>query len=334
MSRTAVVLFNLGGPDSLESVEPFLYNLFSDPSIIRLKSAFRLPLARIIARSRARTARDIFSRLGGSSPLLANTTAQAEALQCVLGHDHRCFVAMRYWHPYSSETAGKVKEWAPDHIVLLPLYPQFSETTTLSSCNDWRQAAACHCIGVPTSIVASYPTECGFIEAIAGLIRPALAGIAAGGKTPRLLLTAHGLPKKIVRGGDPYPAQAEATASAIVAALAWPDLDWQLCYQSRVGPLAWLEPATEAEIRRAGAEKMPLVVAPIAFVSEHSETLVELDLDYRKLAEESGVPSYRRVATVGTEPRFIAALAALVMRARTEGSIGMPAGGAQRRLSR
>ncbi|HEU0154536.1 MAG TPA: ferrochelatase, partial [Stellaceae bacterium] len=197
-----------------------------------------------------------------------------------------------------------------------------------------RQAAACHCIGVPTSIVASYPTEPGFIEAIAGLIRPALAGIAAGGKTPRLLLTAHGLPKKIVRGGDPYPAQAEATASAIVAALAWPDLDWQLCYQSRVGPLAWLEPATEAEIRRAGAEKMPLVVAPIAFVSEHSETLVELDLDYRKLAEESGVPSYRRVATVGTEPRFIAALAALVMRARTEGSIGMPAGGAQRRLSR
>ncbi|HEY1258170.1 MAG TPA: ferrochelatase [Stellaceae bacterium] len=326
MSRTAVVLFNLGGPDSAGSVEPFLYNLFSDPAIIGLNAVFRRPLARIIARSRARTARDIFSRLGGASPLLANTQAQAEALQHVLGHDHRCFVAMRYWHPYSSETASEVGKWAPDDIVLLPLYPQFSGTTTMSSWIAWKKAAVDCKLDVPTSLVASYPTEPGFIDAIVGLIRPAIAAVAVGGRSPRLLLTAHGLPKKIVHAGDPYPAQVEATAAAIIAALARPGLDWRLCYQSRVGPLAWLEPATDAEIRRAGRERLPLVVSPIAFVSEHSETLVELDLDYRKLAEESGVPSYRRVATVGTEPRFIAALAALVIRARAEGDIGMPTG--------
>ncbi len=316
MTRTAIVLMNLGGPDSLNAVEPFLFNLFSDPAIIRLPALFRLPLARLAARGRAKVARDIYARLGGASPLLANTEAQARALEAALGEGHRAFVAMRYWHPLSVEAARAVAEWAPDEIVCLPLYPQFSTTTTASSLAAWQRAAARAGLDRPTRAVCCYPAEIGFIEAVAGLIQPVLAETGDGTTRQRLLLTAHGLPKRIVRAGDPYPDQVEATALAVVAALGQRDLDWRLCYQSRVGPLEWIGPSVDAEIRRAGADRAALVVAPISFVSEHSETLVELDHDYRNLAESSGVPGYRRVATVGVEPRFIAALAALVRNAQ------------------
>jgi len=326
MSRTAIVLMNLGGPDSLDAVEPFLFNLFKDPAIIRLPTLLRLPLARLVARGRARVAREIYARLGGGSPLLANTEAQARALDAALDDRHRSFVAMRYWHPTSAEAARAVAEWAPDEIVCLPLYPQFSTTTTASSLAAWRSAAAREGLNRPTRVVCCYPVEKGFVEAIAGLIRPVLDRASGFAKPPRLLLTAHGLPKRIVAAGDPYPGQVELTAGAVVAALARPGLDCQVCYQSRVGPLEWIGPATDGEIRRAGADGVPLVVAPISFVSEHSETLVELDLDYRRVAESCGVPAYCRVATVGVEPGFIAALAALVHRAgsaaRSEACVG------------
>jgi protoporphyrin/coproporphyrin ferrochelatase len=312
MARIAVVLMNLGGPDSLDAVKPFLFNLFRDPAIIRLPAPLRLPLAWLVARGRTSAAREIYARLGGASPLLANTEAQARALEAALGDQYRCFIAMHYWHPTSSEAACRVAEWGPDEIVCLPLYPQFSTTTTASSLADWRRAAVRQGLDRPTRSVCCYPAERGFIDAVAGLIRPALAEASADGRAPRLLLTAHGLPKRIVRAGDPYPSQVEMTARAVVATLARPGLDWQVCYQSRVGPLAWIGPATDMEIRRAGRDGVPLVVAPISFVSEHSETLVELDIDYRHLAESSGVPTYYRVATVGVEPRFIGALAALV----------------------
>ncbi len=316
MARTAVVLMNLGGPDSLAAVAPFLFNLFKDPAIIRLPAPLRLPLAWLVARGRAQTAREIYARLGGASPLLANTEAQARALENALGDRHRCFVAMRHWHPTSAEAARAVAEWAPDEIVCLPLYPQFSTTTTASSLADWRRAAARHALTQPTRSVCCYPVASGFIAAVAELIRPVLDAAAAGrGRTPRLLLSAHGLPQRIVQAGDPYPAQVEMTARAIAGALALPDLDWRVCYQSRVGPLEWIGPATDAEIRRAGIDGVPLVVAPISFVSEHSETLVELDLDYRRIAEESGVPAYHRVPTVGANPGFIASLASLVRNA-------------------
>jgi ferrochelatase len=260
-------------------------------------------------------ARDIYARLGGRSPLLANTEAQARALEAALGPGHRCFVAMRYWHPLSAETALEVAEWAPDEIVCLPLYPQFSTTTTASSLAAWRIAAAWQGLIRPTYIVRCYPCEQGLVEAIRGLVAPALEAASGTGKPPRLLLTAHGLPKKIVRGGDPYPDQVERTAAAVVAALARPELDWRVCYQSRVGPLEWIGPATDEEITRAGKDGIALVVVPISFVSEHSETLVELDLDYRHLAEVAGVTYYHRVAAVGVEPSFIGALATLVDRA-------------------
>jgi len=305
---------NLGGPDSLAAVKPFLINLFGDPAIIGLPSLLRLPLARFIAWRRAPVARDTYAHLGGRSPLLANTEAQARALEGALGPGHRCFVTMRYWHPLSAETAHEVAEWAPDEIVCLPLYPQFSTTTTVSSLAAWQSAAARQGLTRPTHVIRCYPSEQGLVEAIAGLIRPVLEAVSGSVKPPRLLLTAHGLPKRIVRRGDPYPDQVEQTAAAVITALARPELDWRVCYQSRVGPLEWIGPATDDEVRRAGKDGVALVVAPISFVSEHSETLVELDLDYRRLAEASGVPSYHRVATVGVEPSFIRSLATLVNR--------------------
>jgi len=315
MARVAVVLMNLGGPDSLAAVRPFLVNLFSDPAIIDLPGPLRGPLARLIAWRRTPVAREIYARLGGGSPLLANTRAQAQALETVLGPGHRCFIAMRYWYPFSAETAREVARWAPDQIVCLPLYPQFSTTTTASSLASWKLAAAQKGFDCPTRCIRCYPCEKGLIEALVQLIKPALDTVSAMGRRPRLLLTAHGLPVKIVRSGDPYPSQVERTAAAVVDALAEPELDWRVCYQSRVGPLRWIGPATDEEIGRAGREGTPLVVAPISFVSEHSETLVELDLDYRRLAEASGVPAYHRVATVSVEPPFIGSLALLVERA-------------------
>ncbi|MGH7110764.1 MAG: ferrochelatase [Stellaceae bacterium] len=311
MTKTAVVLMNLGGPDSLEAVEPFLRNLFGDPAVIALPGVLRRPLARLVAARRAPVARDIYARLGGASPLLANTEVQAKALDTALGPGHRSFIAMRYWYPTTDEAVRAVRAWAPDTILCLPLYPQFSTTTTASSFAAWRRAAVRLGLRVPTRAVCCYPREEGFVATIAALIRPALAAAAQGG-LPRLLLTAHGLPQRIAAAGDPYREQVEMTANAIVAALVRPDLDWRLCFQSRVGPLAWLEPLTDEEIRRAGRDRVPLVVAPISFVSEHSETLIELDQDYRRLAETCGVPAYHRVATVGAAPAFIAALARLV----------------------
>ena len=322
VARTAVVLMNLGGPDRLEAVRPFLFNLFSDPAILRLPVLVRLPLARIIAWRRGRVAREIYRKLGGGSPLLTNTEAQARALEAVLGPQHRCFVAMRYWHPTSEQSAREVADWSADEVVCLPLYPQFSTTTTGSSLAAWRTSAIRRGIECPMRVVCCYPADSGFVEAIAGLIRPALDAAAGHEKPARLLLTAHGLPKRIVQAGDPYPNQVETTAAAVIGALNQPGLDWTVCYQSRVGPVEWIGPATDDEIRRAGRDKVPLVVAPISFVSEHSETLVELDLDYRDLAAASGVPAYHRIPTVGTEPGFIQSLATLVRNACTANRIG------------
>lgn len=315
MSRTAVVLFNLGGPDRPEAVEPFLFNLFNDRAIIALPQPLRWLIARLIAHRRAPVAQAIYRRLGGGSPLLANTEAQAQALETALGKDFRVFIAMRYWPPLSEDTAAAVAAWRPDDVVLLPLYPQASTTTTASSLAAWRQAAAKVGLAAPMRVLCCYPEATGFIAALAQATRGALERWPKGEKV-RVLFSAHGLPQKIVAAGDPYPWQVERTADALRRALAWPGLDSVVCYQSRVGPLAWIEPATDEEIRRAGREGVGLIVVPVAFVSEHSETLVELDMEYRHVAEKAGVPRYIRVATVGTAAPFIATLAALAQNAR------------------
>lgn len=310
MTRLAVVLFNLGGPDRPEAVQPFLFNLFSDPAIISLPQPLRWLLAKLISRRRAPVAAEIYRQLGGGSPLLPNTQAQAAALEQALGDigTVKVFIAMRYWHPFSDETAQAVKDFAPDDVVLLPLYPQFSTTTTASSLKQWARSARRAGLQARTSTICCYPADEGFIEAMTALVRPVYQQASAAGQ-PRLLFTAHGLPQRVVDRGDPYQKHVEATAAAIVGRLAISGLDWRISYQSRVGPLEWLKPYTEDELRRAGSDRVPLVVAPIAFVSEHSETLVELDITYREEALKLGVPRYERVLTVGTHPAFIDGLA-------------------------
>jgi ferrochelatase len=327
--KIAVVLFNLGGPDSLEAVEPFLRNLFADPAILSLPGILRRPLARWIAARRAPIAREIYAKIGGRSPILEETEAQGRALETALqarGHEARAFVAMRAWKPFAAEAVQAVKAWAPERVVLAPLYPQFSTTTTQSSLEDWNSAAAENLAGVPQARLCCYPTGDGFIAAEADLIRAAFAG-ARPAVDYRLLLSAHGLPERTIAKGDPYRWQVEKTAQAIVDKLGMNGLDWGVCYQSRIGPLRWIGPATDAEIARAGAEGKGVIIAPIAFVSEHSETLVELDLDYARLAREAGVPDYLRVPAVRTRPDFIAGLAGLIVRAAQGEEVVTCAGG-------
>ena len=309
--RIAVVLFNLGGPDGPEAVRPFLFNLFDDPAILGMPAWVRRPLAWLIARKRAPVARAIYERIGGRSPIVPETLAQAAALEEILGERLRVFVAMRYWHPLSERAVAEVMAWRPQRLVLLPLYPQFSTATTASSLAAWRDAAAAAGLAVPTHTICCYPTLAGMIEAQAALLTAAL-GRVRGPQPVRVLFSAHGLPERTVERGDPYPRQVAMTAAAILEAMPVPVADSMICYQSRVGPLAWIGPATDAEIRRAGAEGVSLVVLPIAFVGEHSETLVELDMDYAELASRSGVPHYVRVPTLGVHRRFIAGLAELI----------------------
>lgn len=310
--KVAIILFNLGGPDSLEAVKPFLRNLFSDPAIINLPGWLRLPLARFISSRRAKKAMGIYAKIGGSSPILGQTEAQARALEKALGQGNtdewRGYVCMRYWHPMTERVVQSVRRYAPDRIVLLPLYPQYSTTTTGSSFKAWKETSS---FTVPSSEIESYPTDPGFIAASVELVRQGLAEAGAG-KT-RVLFSAHGLPEKIVKGGDPYQRHVEQTAKAIVDAIG--NLDSTVCYQSRVGPLKWIGPPTEQEIERAGRDGANVVLYPLSFVSEHSETLVELDMDYRQLASEAGVAKYVRVPTVGTHPKFIDGLARLVRNA-------------------
>ncbi len=313
MSKIAVILFNLGGPNRPEAVRPFLFNLFNDRAIIGLPNPFRWLLAKFISARRTAKAQAIYAEMGGGSPILPNTQAQAHALEAGLRDlgEVRCFPAMRYWHPMTEDVVREVATFVPDRIVLLPLYPQYSTTTTASSKKAWDEAAKRAGLSVPTSYACCYPRQPGFVAAVADLIGAHHAAASAHGK-PRVLFSAHGLPKKIVAAGDPYQHQVELTVASVVARLGIAGLDHVVCYQSRVGPLEWIGPSTEHEIERAAADKVPVVVVPIAFVSEHSETLVELDIEYRARAEALGVPYYSRVPTVSTHPDFIRGLAEIV----------------------
>jgi ferrochelatase len=309
MTRLAVVLFNLGGPDRPEAVRPFLFNLFRDPAIIGLPAIARYPLAALIAASRNKTATANYAVMGGASPLLPETEAQARALTSALKAkapdvESRVFIAMRYWNPLAKETAREVAAFGPDEVVLLPLYPQYSTTTTASSLRDFKRAYRGP--GVVRE-VCCYPTAPGLVMAFADAIRETWER-AGKPSNIRLLFSAHGLPQKVVDAGDPYRAQVEATAAAIADRV--PELpDWRISFQSRVGPLKWLEPATDAEVRRAGADGKGLLVAPIAFVSEHVETLVELDHEYAHLARQVGAAPYLRAPTPGVRAPFIDDLA-------------------------
>lgn len=318
--KTALVLFNLGGPDSPDAVKPFLFNLFNDRAIINLPQPFRWLLAKLISSRRNKTAQEIYAHLGGKSPLLDHTKDQARALETALSDlgEVKSFIAMRYWHPRADVTAAAVRAWNPDQIVLVPLYPQYSTTTTESSVTEWRQAAQFVEMHKPTKTLCCYPEEPGFIAAMAELVAQK---INEADRPFRLLLSAHGLPQKTVDAGDPYQRQVERTGRALMAklvAMGHQDLDHVICYQSRVGPLDWIGPSTDDEVMRAGRDKVGIVMVPIAFVSEHSETLVELDIEYRDLADAHQVPSYERVSTVLTHEGFINGLADQVRKAAAE----------------
>ncbi len=323
MSKTAVVLFNLGGPDSPEAIEPFLFNLFNDPAILDMPRLIRWLVAKVIVKRRIPFARTIYGKIGNCSPITQITAMQAKALEKVLcDHERtvRVFPAMRYWHPFINDVAYDVKQWIPDSIVLLPLYPQFSMTTTGSSIKEWV-----HAIGettIPTSIICCWPAEPQWIAAMADLTRGCLGKLqkhfATGTdfRPSRILLSAHGLPESIIAKGDPYQHHVEQTAVALMAALGQPDLDYKICYQSRVGSGRWTSPATVDLICQAGIDKVPIILLPITFVSECSETNVELDIEYYHMAKTAGVPAYIRVPTVGTHPYFIAGLANMVREAQ------------------
>jgi ferrochelatase len=320
--RLAVVLFNLGGPASLSEVRPFLKRLFADRAIIDLPAVLRLPIAETISRARLRSARANYASLGGASPLLAETKAQARALETVLesrGWNARAFIAMRYARPFSAETARAVAAFAPQKVVLAPLYPQYSTTTTASSLAAWR--AVYRGPGATHGLCCWFANQ-GLIDAHAEAI---LETWTQAGRPPvRLLFSAHGLPLRIAERGDPYAWQVEATCKAIAARLgeSW---DWRLCYQSRVGPLKWLGPSTPEAITDAARVGLGVLVDPVSFVSEHVETLIELDRDYQLIATAANAPSYLRAPTVSVRQLFIDGLADAIEGALGRAGLG-PAG--------
>jgi ferrochelatase len=306
--RVAVVLFNLGGPDGPADVQPFLKNLFSDPAIIQAPALVRFVLARLISTTRAKAARANYAKMGGGSPLLRETQKQADALEADLkarGMEAKCFISMRYWKPFAKDAVQQVKAWKPDRVVLLPLYPQFSTTTTASSLKSWKDAG-----GPAAEFICCFPVASSFIDAHVGLIRESWDK-AGKPDNVRVLLSAHGLPEKVIEAGDPYQRHVEATAAAIRKDL---PSEWEVevCYQSRVGPLKWIGPPTDEAIRKAARDGKSILVVPVAFVSEHIETLVELDEEYGHVAQAENARHYIRAPALGISAGFISTLADLV----------------------
>jgi len=314
--RTAIVLMNLGGPDSLDAIEPFLFNLFSDPAIFNIPFGrfLQAPLARLIARRRSVARREQYTAIGGRSPILDNTRRQADALAAALAGDGAfdVHICMRYWHPMSDEVVASLKSSACQRVVLLPLYPQYSVTTTGSSFIDFEQACQRHDYAPRITRIEDWYDHPLYLDAVAASIERERARFTQPDPAHiELLLSAHGLPQKIVDKGDPYASHVEATVAGVRERLGWPHV--RLCYQSRVGPLKWLQPYTEDVLRELGARAAEQVlVYPIAFVSDHVETLYELGIDYARLAQESGIVNYRVVPALNDDATFIAALRDIV----------------------
>jgi ferrochelatase len=319
MKKTAVVLFNLGGPDQLSSVKPFLFNLFNDKAIISLPQPFRFLLAKLISHKRASKAENIYKQIGNKSPIVDITNAQAESLAKELSFygEYEVFVIMRYWHPLASDVVDKIKQYQPDNLVLLPLYPQFSSTTTASSFKDFLANFSADKCNIKT--ICCYPTDPYFIKSHSHLILAVLQKInSADLHKVRILFSAHGLPQKVIDRGDPYVYQVTKTVEQVVLHLqnmGYNNLDYSICYQSKVGPLKWTTPSLESEMHRLALDGKIAVVSPIAFVSDHSETLVELDIEYKQMAKELGISDYHRVSSLNLHSEFIKSLADLVINA-------------------
>jgi len=318
MGRIGILLLNLGGPEKPEDVRPFLFNLFSDPEIIRLPFTWmQRPLAWLIATGRTRKSIENYAQIGGGSPLRCITEEQAHALEMRLHQrnlDATIYIGMRYWHPFTEEAITRIKRDRVDRLVILPLYPQFSISTSGSSFRllerlqqndpDFKEIAY--------TVIPSWYQRSGYLEAMADLIRQELDK-SEHPEQVHIFFSAHGVPLSYVEeAGDPYQREIEDCTARIMKTLNRPNVH-TLAYQSRVGPVEWLKPYTEDAIAELGAKGVEeLLVVPISFVSEHIETLQEIDIEYRELAEEAGIEHFRRVPALNTHPRFIEDLADLV----------------------
>ncbi|MEH2122198.1 ferrochelatase [Nostoc sp.] len=319
MGRVGVLLLNLGGPDKLEDVGPFLYNLFSDPEIIRLPFRWlQKPLAWFIASRRLKTSQENYKQIGGGSPLRQITEAQGEALKEQLGYlgqEANIYVGMRYWHPYTEEAIAQLTQDNIENLVILPLYPQFSISTSGSSFRLleklWQEDPKLQHIDY--TVIPSWYKQPGYLQAMAELIAQELEQFPNPDDV-HIFFSAHGVPKSYVEeAGDPYQQEIEECSALMMQTLNRPNVH-TLAYQSRVGPVEWLQPYTEDALKELGAQGVKdLVVVPISFVSEHIETLQEIDIEYREVAEESGIHNFRRVPAPNTHPVFINALADLVI---------------------
>ena len=321
MGRVGVLLLNLGGPDELEDVRPFLYNLFSDPEIIRLPfSWLQSPLAWLISTMRAKKSQENYRQIGGGSPLRHITEAQAQALQEQLqqqGQDAKVYIGMRYWHPFTEEAIARIKRDAIERLVILPLYPQFSISTSGSSFRllekIWKEDPTLKRIDY--TVIPSWYKQPGYLQAMAQLIAQELDQFPDPDQV-HIFFSAHGVPLSyVVEAGDPYQQEIEDCTTLIMQTLNRPN-PHTLAYQSRVGPVEWLKPYTEDALQELGIQGVKdLLVVPISFVSEHIETLQEVDIEYRELAEESGIENFQRVPALNTHPVFIDSLANLVVEA-------------------
>ena len=313
--KKAIILFNLGGPDKIENVEPFLFNLFNDPAILNLPTFLRYPLAKLISNRRAPVAKKIYEELGGASPILELTKEQSDALEKKINQDqeideYKCFIVMRCWHPRAEQVIKEVQFFDPEEVILMPLYPQYSAATSGSSIKEWKDVCKKNQYKVKTSTICCYPTDQNFVKAHTKEILKKIKDL----KNFKLIFSAHGLPEKNIKKGDPYQWQVEQSVKKIVEELNIENLDWILSYQSRVGPLKWIGPSTEDIIIKNSKIGKHIVLVPIAFVSEHSETLVELDIEYKELADANGCKNYTRVPALGTNEDFIKTMSDLIIK--------------------
>lgn len=322
---TGIVLLNMGGPDTLSAVRPFLANLFSDREMIRLPASFltRPLFAWIVSGLRARKVRRYYEEIGGGSPIARHTEAQRAALEAALaetGGNYRVYVGMRYWHPLSKHAALDMKEDGATRALALPLYPQYCRATTGSSIRDLKRWLRWAGTEIPLSEVASYPDHPGYIAALVEKIGQTLS-TAGAGEEAHLLFSFHGVPRSIIDEGDPYRAETERTVAAVMRR--FPGHPHSVSYQSRVGRVEWLSPDTVGEVRRLGrAGVKTLAVIPASFVSEHIETLHELDIRLRATAEEAGIGTFLRVPAPNDSPAFIRALRDIALAALATGDPG------------
>ncbi len=314
--RIGVVLFQLGGPDSPEAIEPFLFNLFCDPDIIDFPFARigRKPLAKLISSTRAHKVQHHYASIGGCSPIRRFTEQQARALQIQLrrsGMDAHCFVAMRYWRPFTAEAVAQLKTADCDEVVLLPLYPQYSGTTTGSSLNEWRRRFDSD---LPVHVIESFYRQDGYLDSLVEKIEEALSRFD-GFRTPQLVFSAHSVPQAVIEKGDPYQRQIEETVALAMGRGGWLNR-FSICYQSKVGASKWLQPSLRTTLRDLSASGVrDVCVVPISFVSDHVETLAEIDHEARELAKRLGMRQFEMTSGLNDSPTFINALADLVMTA-------------------